>query len=203
MASLTPATNVIVIILTQNKTELKTKSPTVIPFMQFLNGFRNFYHNSLIIKLWLKYNLKIILYNQRQNTNMIGFPSVYPRHHRASSCIKFVAFRLEHHRKSISWAGVFDLNRKSTQKKKLASIVLFLLKGLVFLTFLFFCSFFLLLRKLRVFFMKHFFCCCKSCAMMPSGGSQVDIADICRSGGLIQLLQAFPAGASLCLLLLL
>lgn len=173
--------------------------------MQFLNGFRNFYHNSLIIKLWLKYNLKIILYNQRQNANMIGFPSVYPRHHRASSCIKFVAFRLEHHRKSISWAGVFDLkNRKSTQKKKkLASIVLFLLKGLVFLTFLFFCSFFLLLRKLRVFFMKHFFCCCKSCAMMPSGGSQVDIADICRSGGLIQLLQAFPAGASLCLLLLL
>lgn len=38
---------------------------------------------------------------------------------------------------------------------------------------------------------------------MPSGGSQVDIADVCWGGGLIQLVQAFPAGASLCLLLLL
>lgn len=44
---------------------------------------------------------------------------------------------------------------------------------------------------------------CKSCAMVPSGGSQVDIADVCRGGGLIQLIQAFPAGAPLCLLLLL
>lgn len=39
--------------------------------------------------------------------------------------------------------------------------------------------------------------------MTPSGGSQVDIADVCWGGGLIQLVQAFPAGASLCLLLLL
>lgn len=38
---------------------------------------------------------------------------------------------------------------------------------------------------------------------MPSGGSQVDIADICWGGGLIQLVEAFPAGASLCLLVLL
>lgn len=38
---------------------------------------------------------------------------------------------------------------------------------------------------------------------MPSGGSQVDITDVCWGGGLIQLVQAFPAGASLCLLLLL
>lgn len=38
---------------------------------------------------------------------------------------------------------------------------------------------------------------------MPSGGSQVDIADVCWGGGLIQLVEAFPAGASLCLLVLL
>ena len=38
---------------------------------------------------------------------------------------------------------------------------------------------------------------------MPSGGSQVDIADVCWGGGLIQLVQAFSAGASLSLLLLL
>lgn len=38
---------------------------------------------------------------------------------------------------------------------------------------------------------------------MPSGGSQVDIADVCRGGGLIQLVQTFPTGPSLCLLLLL
>ncbi len=49
--------------------------------------------------------------------------------------------------------------------------------------------------------MMFFFC--KSCAMMPSGGSQVDIADVCRGGGLIQLVEAFPAGAPLRLLLLL
>lgn len=39
--------------------------------------------------------------------------------------------------------------------------------------------------------------------MTPSGGSQVDIADVCRGGGLIQLVQAFPTRASLSLLLLL
>lgn len=44
---------------------------------------------------------------------------------------------------------------------------------------------------------------CKSCAMMPSGRSQVDIADVCRGGGLIQLVQAFTAGPPLRLLLLL
>lgn len=38
---------------------------------------------------------------------------------------------------------------------------------------------------------------------MPSGGSQVDITDVCWGGGLIQLVQAFPAGASMSLLLLL
>lgn len=70
-----------------------------------------------------------------------------------------------------------------------------------FLHFLFFCSFFLLLTKLSFFFMMLFFC--KSCAMMPSGGSQVDIADVCWGGGLIQLIQTFPTGPSLCLLLLL
>lgn len=49
--------------------------------------------------------------------------------------------------------------------------------------------------------MLFFFCFfCKS---LPSGGSQVDIADICRGGGLIQLVQAFPTGAPLCLLVLL
>lgn len=157
MASLTPATNVIVIILTQNKTELKTKSPTVIPFMQFLNGFRNFYHNSLIIKLWLKYNLKIILYNQRQNTNMIGFPSVYPRHHRASSCIKFVAFRLEHHRKSISWAGVFDLNRKSTQKKKTSKHCSFSFKRACVFNIFVLLFFFSAFKKIEGFFHEAFF----------------------------------------------
>lgn len=39
--------------------------------------------------------------------------------------------------------------------------------------------------------------------MTPPGGSQVDIADVCWGGGLIQLVQAFPAGASLRLLVLL
>lgn len=39
--------------------------------------------------------------------------------------------------------------------------------------------------------------------MAPSGGSQVDIPDVCRGGGLIQLVQGFSAGASLCLLVLL
>lgn len=38
---------------------------------------------------------------------------------------------------------------------------------------------------------------------MPSAASQVDIADVCRGGGLIQLVQAFPTRASLSLLLLL
>lgn len=38
---------------------------------------------------------------------------------------------------------------------------------------------------------------------MPSSGSQVDITDVCWGGGLIQLFQAFAAGASLRLLLLL
>jgi len=45
--------------------------------------------------------------------------------------------------------------------------------------------------------MMLFFLFCRSCAIAPSGGSQVDIPDVCRGGGLIQLVQAFPAGASL------
>lgn len=44
---------------------------------------------------------------------------------------------------------------------------------------------------------------CKSRATTPSGGSQVDIADICWGGGLIQLVEAFSAGPPLCLLVLL
>lgn len=51
--------------------------------------------------------------------------------------------------------------------------------------------------------MMLFFFFCKSQTMTPPGGSQVDIADVCWGGGLIQLVQAFPAGASLCLLVLL
>lgn len=43
----------------------------------------------------------------------------------------------------------------------------------------------------------------KSCAMTPSGGSQVDIADVCRGGGLVQLVETFSTGTPLCLLLLL
>ena len=39
--------------------------------------------------------------------------------------------------------------------------------------------------------------------MTPSGVSQVDIADVCGSGGLVHLVQALPAGAPLSLLLLL
>lgn len=50
----------------------------------------------------------------------------------------------------------------------------------------------------------HFFCFfCKSKTAVPSGGSQVDITDICWGGGLIQLIKALPAGAPLCLLVLL
>lgn len=92
--------------------------------------------------------------------------------------------------------------KKTKQNKKLASIVLFSFKGLVFLTFFFFCSFFSAFTK--NFFSVCFFCFfCKSKTAAPSGGSQVDIADVCRGGGLIQLVQAFPAGAPLCLLVLL
>lgn len=69
-------------------------------------------------------------------------------------------FKLKVHRNPFLWAGVFVAkNRKSTKKtkqnKKLASIVLFSFKGLVFLTFFYFCSFFLLLRK--TFFNMLFF----------------------------------------------
>lgn len=47
------------------------------------------------------------------------------------------------------------------------------------------------------------FCFRKSRATPPPGGSQVDIADVCRGGGLILLVHAFSAGAHLRLLVLL
>lgn len=43
----------------------------------------------------------------------------------------------------------------------------------------------------------------KSAATPPSGGSQVDVADVRRGGGLIQLVHALSAGAHLRLLVLL
>lgn len=120
-------------------------SPAVIPYMQLLNGFLDF--NSLIIKLGLKYNLKVTLYNQRQNANMIGFPSVYPRHHRASSSRRFVAFRPDG-RKSITCAGAFQQILHKTSKHCSLSVK----RACVFSTFFsLFCSFFLVLRKLSFF----------------------------------------------------
>lgn len=50
----------------------------------------------------------------------------------------------------------------------------------------------------------HFFCFfCKSKTAVFSGGSQVDITDVCWGGGLIQLIKTLPAGAPQCLLVLL
>lgn len=130
-------------------------------------------------------------------------------------CIKSIFFFKLEHRNSFLWAGVFvSKNRKSTKKqnktKKLASIVLLSFKGLVFLTFFLLLFFFFCFYELppRVFlnmvFFFFFFCFfCKSKTAVPSGGSQVDIADICRGGGLIQLINALPARAPLCLLVLL
>lgn len=127
--------------------------------------------------------------------------------------IKFVAFRLVHHRKSFAWAGVSFRSccrRLEEQKsyQKTSKRFSFSLNGLVF--FNIFCSFvlfFLLLRKLKgfFFFSRCFFFCRfrKSGATSPSGGSQVDIADVRRGGGLILLVHAFSAGAHLRLLVLL
>lgn len=88
---------------------------------------------------------------------MIGFPSVYPRHHGASLCIKFVAFRLEHHRKSISWAGVFDFKNIKSTKRKTSKHCSFSFKGLVFLTFFVLLFFFSAFKKIEVFFMMLLF----------------------------------------------
>lgn len=92
---------------------------------------------------------------------------------------------------------------RTNHLQKLASTVL------VFLCFYgFFCHFVLFFSWFfedRRFFHDAFFFfkCCISCATAPSGASQVDIADICWCGGLVQLVQAFPTGTSVSLLLLL
>lgn len=86
--------------------EIKTVSPAAILCTQFLL----LQPQSLFIKLRLKYNLQIIRYNQRQNVKMIDFPSVYPRHHGASSNLLLLDYR-----KSMSCADVFCIKIQSTK----------------------------------------------------------------------------------------
>lgn len=78
--------------------------------------------------------------------------------------IKFVAFRLVHHRKSFAWAGVFFfsllLSWRTEKLPKTSKHFSFSLNGLVFLTFFVLLFFFSAFKKIEGFFFHDVFFFC-------------------------------------------